>query len=171
MYYVTILHPSTTWIDTMWANVATYYQQLKELSLRQSLTTGMIMTRPVSPWSPWHLLETLSTCLTISPTASTAQFLKTYSYFKHISCVLRWHIWLLKPWLTRVWQWWIRPRVLLPSDFKWVSSQLWCIPQSQQWQWASKLNELLTVNCCFDRGAHQNRERRISTKATTGATS
>lgn len=72
MYYVTILHPSTTWIDTMWANVATYYQQLKELSLRQSLTTGMIMTRPVWPWSPWHLLETLSTCLTISPTASTA---------------------------------------------------------------------------------------------------
>ena len=43
-YYMTILDPSTTWIYTMWANVATYYQQLKKLSLRESLTTGMIIT-------------------------------------------------------------------------------------------------------------------------------
>lgn len=54
------------------ANVAALYQQLKETSTRENLTTGMTMTWPVSPWSPWHLWETLSTCLIISLTASSA---------------------------------------------------------------------------------------------------
>lgn len=54
------------------ANVAALYQQLKEMSARENLTTGMTMTWPVSPWSPWHLWETLSTCLILSLTANSA---------------------------------------------------------------------------------------------------
>ena len=52
-------------------NTATHYQQLKALSARKSLNTGMIMIWLLWPWSQWLLTETLS-CLIISLTASTA---------------------------------------------------------------------------------------------------
>lgn len=42
---------------------------------------------------------------------------------KYISHVFSWHVWLSKRRFTRVWQQRIWPRVLLPSDFKWVNKK------------------------------------------------
>lgn len=73
-YWIELLHTSIKLIlcGNHEVNSATLYQQVKELSARGSFTTEMIMIWPVWPWSPWHLSETLSTCLIISLTASTA---------------------------------------------------------------------------------------------------
>lgn len=157
---------------------------------REILTAGMITS--VSTWSPWHLRETLSTfqiySLIVSwappPPVSTIPSCCLLSYstvlllisLKNFLCFLpRWHVCLLRPWLTRIWQWRIRPWVLLPSLFKWVSETLPYLLRRRRYfaflcvSSAVSLSKQLTMNCCVDRDAHQERERRLSTKASPWA--
>lgn len=107
------------------------------------------------PWNQWHHWETLATCLIIILTASTAppptvSILSSClsrlviiqvqeCYQKCISHVFSWHVWLSKHRFTRVWQQRIWPRVLLPSDFKWVNRK----KQQQQ----DKTFEVICIPC------------------------
>lgn len=141
------------------------------------------------PWNQWHHWETLATCLIIILTASTAppptvSILSSYlsrlviiqvqeCYQKYISRVYSWHVWLSKHRFTRVWQQRIWPRVLLPSDFKWVNKKKQQQQQKNIWSYLHPLyfDSFLISHHFIDRSVHQARERRVPIETTTGATS